>query len=122
MLEEQHLDSVAERVARNDATFRDANEQIQGVAATMDLEDEALLPVICECADVECSELLQLTRAEYEAVREHPERFVNARGHVRNGLGWAEVVKEYERYTVVEKVGDAAEVAVELDPRAEETR
>lgn len=121
MIGESHRDPIAERIGRNDATFREANEQIQGAAAAMDLEDNGLLPVICECADVTCSTILQLTHAEYEAVREHPERFVNAHGHVVNGQGWARAVEERERYTVVEKVGDAAEVAVELDQREPES-
>jgi hypothetical protein len=122
MIEEQSPDPVAERVARNDAAFRDANEHIQSSAAAMGLDEAGFLPVICECADVTCSVILQLTHAEYEEVRRHPERFLNARDHVRSALGWARVVSEHDRYTVVEKLGDAAEIAVELDPRGPEDR
>jgi hypothetical protein len=113
--------ATAERVARNDATFRDANEQINSVADGMEMRDEMLLPFICECADLSCTEIVQLTGSEYEAVRASPIRFLNARGHERSAHGWARVVDELDRYTVVEKVGEAAEIAAELDSSAQET-
>lgn len=122
MLEEEDRNAVAERVGRNDALFRDANEQIKNVAASMDLDETGLIPFICECADIDCRVLLQLTGLEYEAIRQAPVRFLNAPGHVRNALGWARVVGEFDRYVVVETIGDAAEVAIELDPRAEGAR
>jgi hypothetical protein len=37
-----------------------------------------------------------------------------------NALGWGRVVDEFDRYTVVEKIGDAAEVVAELDQATEE--
>jgi hypothetical protein len=41
---------------------------------------------------------------------------------VRSAQGWARVVEELDRYTVVAKVGEAAEIATELDPRAGDRR
>jgi hypothetical protein len=120
MVEKERDAAVAERVARNDATFRDANEQISDVAESMQLKDDGLLPFICECADMSCTEIIRVTASEYEAVRQSPVLFMYARGHERNGLGWSRVVGEFDRYTVVEKVGQAAEVAAELDPRSTE--
>jgi len=64
---------------------------------------------------------VQLTLAEYEDVRRNAV-FINARGHVANAPGWARVVEERNGYTLVEKIGDAAAVATELDPRAGEPR
>ena len=110
--------TVAQRVGRNDATFRRANEEIRDFAASIDADDSRQLPFLCECADLECTAVVRLTAEEYEGIRSHPRTFVNARGHERNALGWARVVEELDRYTVVEKIGDAGEVAEELDPRA----
>ena len=120
MLREDGSGTSAERVARNDAAFREANDQINDVAQSFDREDGELLPFLCECADVSCTEIVRLTPTEYEAVRREPTRFLNAHGHVRNAEGWARVVEEFDRYTVVEKIGEAGEIAAELDPRAEE--
>ena len=117
MQAEEHRDPVAELVGRNDAIFREANERILNAAVEMELDDSGLLPFLCECAAVGCTTVVRLTSAEYEAVRQDATRFINAPGHVVNGRGWARVVDEREGYTIVEKTGDAAEVAEELDPR-----
>jgi len=111
-------DPVAEVVGRNDATFRDSNERINDVAETTELgQSGALIPFLCECADKSCTTIVRLTRQEYEAVRRDPALFLNAKGHDVNARGWGRVVQEFDRYSVIEKIGDAAEVAVELDPR-----
>ena len=112
----------AQRVARNDARFRESNEQLRDAAASLDFERDELTPYLCECADLHCTTVLQLTAEEYEGVRRSPTRFINAHGHERTAQGWARVVEEHERYTVVEKVGEAAEIAAEVDPRAESPR
>lgn len=121
MQTERQRDTVAERVGRNDATFRKANEEIRAFAASIHVDDARQLPFLCECADLECTAIVRLTAEEYEAIRSHPRTFVNVRGHERNALGWARVVDELDRYTVVEKIGDAGEVAEELDTRASES-
>ena len=120
MLQEDGSSTSAERVARNDAAFRQANEEINDVGQSFDRPDDELLPFLCECADMSCTEVLRLTPVEYEAIRRDPTHFINAHGHVRNAKGWGRVVAEFDRYTVVEKIGEAGEVTAELDPRAEE--
>ena len=105
----------AERVARNDAIFREANEQIRESADVLGVE---FLPTVCECAEPSCRTLIRMTREEYEHVRARGERFVNAPGHQVAGQGWAQVVERHERYFVVEKIGRAGEIAKQLDPRA----
>jgi hypothetical protein len=109
----------AERVARNDAAFRDANEHIRAAAASMNRDDFELLPFLCECAEERCTTVIQLTLGEYESVRDHSTQFVYAKGHEVNGLGWVRVLDEFDRYTVVEKIGEAAQIVEELDPRSE---
>jgi hypothetical protein len=110
-------DASAERVARNDAIFRDANERIDAAAKEYDFE--GAVPFICECPDPACNEILRLRLDEYETVRSVPTRFVHARGHVEADGEWATVVERRDGYDVVEKVGRAADLARELDPRAE---
>ncbi len=116
---EDQRDTMAERVARNDAAFREANERIAAFAASIDAV-ERRLPFLCECADPACTTVVQLSPDEYDGVRSSSIRFINAPGHSRNGEGWARVVEERDGYTVVEKIGEAAELVAELDPRAQE--
>lgn len=119
MLQGDGFSTTAERVARNDAAFREANAQINDVARSFGRQDGDLLPFLCECADLSCIEVSQLTSVEYEAVRRDPTHFINAHGHVRNGKPWARVVEELSGYTVVEKLGEAADIVAELDTRTE---
>jgi hypothetical protein len=117
MRSHEQRDPEAERVARNHAIFREANERIRDVAASMHVSESELLPFLCECADGNCTTILKLTGSEYEAVRHAPSLFINAKGHDVSAQGWARVVDEFEQYSVIEKLGDAAEIASELDPR-----
>ncbi len=105
---------VEERVARNDATFREANERIREAAEEYEMKDA--VPFICECADEECSEIVQLSLAEYEEIRGASQRFFNAPGHQSAARGAARIVGANDRYVIVEKTGRAGEVAEELDP------
>ena len=59
----------AERVALNDATFRDANERIEGKAESLGIDH---VPFICQCADASCTEIIQLRLSEYEEIRADP--------------------------------------------------
>jgi hypothetical protein len=108
----------AERVARNDAAFREANEAIQEKAAAWEMD--GLLPVLCECADTSCRAVVRLTHRQYEGVRGNPRWFINAPGHHVNGQGWVRIVAEHDGYVVVEKIGEAGEIAEQLDPRSAE--
>ncbi len=105
-------------MARNDAIFRDANERIESYVQSMDEHIDGLLPFLCECSDVTCTEIVRMTSAEYEALRQDPVRFTTVPGH-EGTERWAKVVDQNERFAVVEKLGVAAEVATELDARSE---
>jgi hypothetical protein len=104
---------TAERLARNDAIFRSANEQIRQAAE--EHEFEARVPFVCECAEAGCRELVRLTLAEYASVRRLPRQFLNARGHEDGAEGSCEVVATHPEYVVVAKVGRAGEVAEQLE-------
>jgi hypothetical protein len=105
-----------ERIARNDAAFRFANERIEAVA--IDHEMGGRLPFICECGNRACSEIVSLTIAEYEAVRVDSRRFFNVPGHQAADQGVGEVVERHGGYVVYEKHGHAGDVADRLDERS----
>ena len=106
----------AEKAARNDATFREANERIESYALSMDAQGDAPLPFLCECADVRCTEIVRMTAVEYEALRQDPARFATVPGH-EGDESWARVIDVNDRFAVVEKLGVAGDVARELDSR-----
>jgi hypothetical protein len=101
-----------ERLALNEALFREMNERVEsGVVATGG-EDEPFV-VVCECGNIDCLERMRLTPAEYDAAHEHPAQFVVVDGHVASEV--EDVVARHDRYVVVRKRGRAGEIAAELD-------
>jgi hypothetical protein len=107
------MTSDVERKARNEAIFRDANEEIERVRDALSLVD-GKTPFFCECEDPRCREIIRLDVTEYEAVRRSPTTFLIAPGH-RATTG--RVVADKTTYLVVEKLGAAARVARDTDPR-----
>lgn len=107
-----------ERLARNEAIFREINERTRSLQERFGPEDPttAYDEFLCECGDPLCVERVRLTPREYESVRDEPTQFVIRPGHT---MPRAErIVFENERYVVVVKRDDAAEVAVDRDPRS----
>jgi hypothetical protein len=111
-------DLTAERIARNDAAFRAANERIR--ARAEEAGRPTRIPFLCECAREDCTEIVWLTPDVYEAIRADPRHFFNAPGHDRFGGHAVEVVRDAGSYLVIQKVGRAAEVVEALDPRRED--
>ncbi|HTE60958.1 MAG TPA: hypothetical protein VK631_11450 [Solirubrobacteraceae bacterium] len=100
-----------QRVAMNEATFRKVNEGME-----VGQDPAGLLTFICECGRLRCNELIQLTRREYESIREHPRRFAILAGH--EILDAEKIVERNDRYLVVEKSGDPeADIVEDTDPR-----
>jgi len=98
-----------ERLAINEATFRRVNEGIEAGS------DDHRMVFACECGRLGCNKLIELSRFEYDTVREHPRRFLVLAGHEL--LEIERVVERHDGYVVVEKVGRAGEVAERTDPR-----
>jgi hypothetical protein len=99
---------------RNEAFFREVNERIEDVGTAL-VPDDAPLEFLCECDDPECGEKVSATRAEYEAIRAVATHFVVVPGHEDPDV--EHVVRQTERFLVVEKEGRAAHEAKEDDPR-----
>jgi hypothetical protein len=105
------------RIARTEAAFRNVNERIAETAETSSSED---LVFVCECADPDCNDRLEVPLVDYEATREDGAQFLVAEGHE---------VPKYERvlwyrgdYSIVRKVGRRLAALVRRsDPRANET-
>jgi hypothetical protein len=104
-----------ERIARNEAVFREVNERIKDVSE--DVEAASTTDFLCECGDPDCTEPVRLTPVEYEEVRRNPTHFVIVPGHSHPEV--EVVVARNERFAVVEKTDpQAARVAVREDPRS----
>jgi hypothetical protein len=106
----------AARGARTQSLFRDVNERVKEIHEAF----SHVLPLadwICECASDDCTQQIAMTSAEYEKVRALPTRFavVASDSHVVPDI--EDVVERHERYWIVEKRDEAAELATLVDPR-----
>ena len=109
---------LRDRLARNEAVYRDVNEQIDALNSL----GPALprFPIVCECASEGCAQTLTIEHRLYEAVRAHPERFIVKAGHVAPTVD--EVVEDLGELVVVAKrPGKPREVAEATDPRTSVT-
>jgi hypothetical protein len=104
----------AERAAENEATFRQANETLEQKAGEIGLGEERT-PYLCECEDERCTEVIRLTRAEYEHVRADARRFVVVSSHQEAD---DRVLREDAGFTLIEKGGAEGDLVAERDPRA----
>jgi hypothetical protein len=105
-----------ERIARNEVLFRDLNERLKEIGATIALQEPEALELFCECGQSDCTEKLTLSASEYEYVRARPERFFVAAGHDAPEV--EEVVDQRGPYWIVEKHEEEAQIARERDPRS----
>lgn len=100
-------DARAERIAENEARFRDINERLRGELESMADEAEALR-FVCECGNASCREGVPLAVEEYQAVREHQRHFAVVPGHEIPDV--ETVVERHERYLVIEKPPDVEHI------------
>lgn len=115
------MDDYSRLHAENELRFRTINEKVEELGEEL-FDDGSEAPrvydFVCECDDAHCTERIAMTIAEYEALRAHAKRFVVAPAakHVNEAI--ERVVDRSSRYWVVEKTGEAAEIADADDPRA----
>jgi hypothetical protein len=95
-----------ERLARNQVIFQQVNERLEAFEPGGLADGGGTF--ICECSREDCTDLLDMSRAEYDDVRRGPRRYVTRPRHDFNEL--ERVVEGNERFQVVEKVGRAAAV------------
>jgi hypothetical protein len=102
-----------ERAARNEALFREVNEQIRALSDQF-ASDGGSVGFVCECSRDGCTERLEIPVAVYEAVRAHGRRFLVVSGHDGD---FEHVIERADGYVVVEKEGTAGRIAQDSDPR-----
>ncbi len=105
--------TAKERVACNEAAFRRINESVE--ADYSETEYGGRIGFLCECGHSDCEEPIEMTRREYERIREHARRFAVIADHA---IGITEdIVERHQGYAVVEKHEDVADLAERSDPR-----
>ncbi len=104
-----------DRIAKNEARFRDINERLEHGLRRIPHAPE-LLEFVCECGDRGCERHVRLTVSEYEGVRRDSRRFAVVPGHVAPDT--ERVVGGNDRFEVVEKFGPAVEIADKADKRS----
>jgi hypothetical protein len=103
------MDARHERIAKNETVFRAANREIEHAEKELGGGAERIIEVLCECGREGCSGLIALTMAEYDAVHSEDDRFVVLRGHESAEI--ERVVEERAGYLVVDKFGEAEDIA-----------
>jgi hypothetical protein len=107
-------DATKDLIGFNEAAYRKVNEAIE--AGAKHSGPGAAFAVRCECGSIGCNRLIELTVAEYEAVRASPRRFVLLHGHEIPEV--ETVVERFDDYLVVEKDPETAHIAERTDPRS----
>ena len=102
-------DEHKKRIAMNEATYRTVNEAVRAEGS------RGAIAFLCECGRLGCNQLIELSRAEYEAVRTNPRRFAIVPGHEIPDV--EDVVARHERYAVIEKHADTDDIVKPTDPR-----
>jgi hypothetical protein len=97
-----------QRAARNEALFREVNENI----ARLEERHGTTIaePVfLCECANADCAQQVVAGPDVYARVREQPRQFLLIPGHEDSQV--ERVVERHRDYLIVEKTGAAGDVA-----------
>jgi hypothetical protein len=109
------MDPREERLGRNEIFFREVNERIEEVAGGLGI-DNHVFEFVCECLNLDCTLRLPLTISMYEQARAKPDQFIVAPGHEMPEI--EDVIERGEGFQIVQKRGEAADVAEERDPRS----
>jgi hypothetical protein len=110
------MDFREQRFGVNEAIFREVNERIKGLASLFHRGKPDPLDLVCECRDSTCVQRIEMSLAEYAAVREEETHFAVYPGHADPDI--ERIISSHSGYEVVEKEGPAAKVAQELSPRS----
>jgi len=107
------MDERKRRLVENENLFREVNEQIKKLTAT--LHGPGPYDFLCECSNGDCDRRVTLELSEYESVRSQGDRFLVAPGHVLPEI--ERVVKSSAAYEVVDKDDEVESLALARDPR-----
>lgn len=96
------MGSSGTRRAQNELLFRAVNERVKDLNEAFESVSGEASGFICECDDLDCSEQIPISVAEYERIRAAPRHFVVKPGH-EAGLRLERVVERFPDHLVVEK-------------------
>ena len=102
-----------QRAARNEALFREVNENIARLEEEYG-QTETEPVFLCECANPDCAEKLGVDLETYQRTRERARWFIVLPGHEDPQL--ERVVESHGNYLIVEKIGEAGDVAEQTQP------
>ena len=109
------MDAESEqRIGRNESIGRQVNEAIESGRGPADVQ--APVAFRCECGELGCNQLIEVTLGDYERVRAHSRHFLVAGGHEQPEV--ESVVERRSGYTIVQKHDAAGRVADASDPRS----
>jgi hypothetical protein len=107
------LDARRARLGRNQVLFRSVNEQVETLSGTQSTASP--VSFLCECANLDCGSLIDLSLAEYEAIRQSSTQFFVLPDDVFPEV--EAVVADRGSYVIVEKFGEGGRVAATGDAR-----
>jgi len=109
---------IGVRATLRQALLREVNERIEQLDQEWSISGTVSL--LCECGNIGCFERVEISAADYDAVRRFPTRFLVKPGHLaREG---DRVIGETANCVIVEKTGPSATDAIRLDPRRRASR
>jgi hypothetical protein len=102
----------ANRIAANEASFREINATLHDGLSKAQLEQDEPVAFVCECGMAGCHALVRIPLDRYQAARSHNERFVILPGHeapdveriVDRNASWA-IVEKLDKADVLDVVG-----------------
>jgi hypothetical protein len=96
------------RLALNEALFREVNERVEERVRLFHGREE-LLGIVCECADLDCTQRITVSKDEYATARSEPTHFLVKPGHSVDEA--EDIVVKNDRFEIVRKRGLAADIA-----------
>lgn len=103
------MDDNARRGAKNEALYREVNERIYELMESFRVVPGELVGFLCECDRPSCDATVSLSLEEYRDVRSDARHFALVPDHVNPAR--ERVVRQTDRYAVVEKEGEAGALA-----------
>lgn len=117
MMFSEVLRDRAARAAKNQVLFRGANERVKELNEAFSL----VVPLgewMCECANTDCIERIEMSVAAYEAVRRHEARFFVTPSDRHFWPDVERVIEHNDRYWVVERIDRAGVAEARDDARS----
>ena len=103
-----------ERLAKNEALFRAANERMAKWEEAHAADATELY--FCECANRDCREKVKLRKADYERIRANSLFFFVVPGHEMPDI--ETVIEQNDEWSLIEKDPEVAEVVVRYNARS----